>query len=128
MPRERQPAGSRSQLLQGPSEPGQAPTAPDPGETDLSTWTDQQLGDAHKTAIEIALAADRLDGRAVAALWQEHEQSPTLVWALARLPQMLILALTEREGLAIDPAGVLGDLIDRSPAMPDDPRGDTYDD
>ena len=85
----------------------------------MSDWTPKQLGDAYRAAVAIALAGHREDGEAVAVLWNESQRKDALVYALSRLPAVLIEAVSLREGVTLDPEEVLAGLVDRFPVIVD---------
>jgi hypothetical protein len=73
-----------------------------------------ETADAFRAAVAMIRVAGEGESaesaEAVGALWNGTENKPALVWALARVPGLLIAHALGEVGLALDLDGILGRL------------------
>ena len=74
--------------------------------------TTEQVQDAWRAAIAIALAAHRDDPDAVAALWRDTANKQQLLWSLARLPAALMQGAAASFDAGYDVERALTDLTE----------------
>jgi len=87
----------------------------------MRAQTVKAVADAQRAAIRVAIAGQRHD---MAAICREVEAAPShalLTWALARLPGVMIRALSAStdDGDELDPERVLEQMLDEFPAVID---------
>ncbi len=69
-------------------------------------WSPDEMKEAFRTAIAMALAAWRHDPVGTGTLWNGSTNHPALVWALSRLPSTMVRAVSARDGVTLDPEDV----------------------
>lgn len=85
----------------------------------MTDWTPKQMADAMRVAIRVALAGQRHDLAAIRDEVRATASHELLVWSLARLPGVMVAAVSERDGVTLDPEEVLSDLLEQYPDIID---------
>lgn len=86
----------------------------------MTTFTHDDLPVAYRDASAIALAGARRDGVGIAALWNGSPNQPALIYAMARLPSLLMRAGANSAGSDVDAVAALEAIVRGMPTSIDD--------